>query len=140
MGGFLFLRGSKYFLFFLETVFLYPGTPSIDQAGLELGDPPASASSAGIKVWATTAGTNIFYKLWRWVERVPIKINCPLSEITFSSTDLGGRQPVTLLPAKPLVTVWAPPLRSSSGLPTAAQNWMPAPQGPLLGTMTLTDT
>ena len=36
-----------------------PGTHSVDQAGLELRNPPASASQVlGLKVWATTPGWN----------------------------------------------------------------------------------
>ena len=46
--------------FFFETGFLCspgcPGTHFVDQAGLELRNPPASASQVlGLKVWATTA-------------------------------------------------------------------------------------
>ena len=38
------------FVLFFETGF--PGTPSVDQAGLELRDPPASACSMlGLKAW-----------------------------------------------------------------------------------------
>jgi hypothetical protein len=34
----------------------YPGTHFVDQAGLELRNPPASASQVlGLKAWATTA-------------------------------------------------------------------------------------
>ena len=47
-------------VFFWDRVSLcspgYPGTQSVDQAGLELRNPPASASQVlGLKVWATTA-------------------------------------------------------------------------------------
>jgi hypothetical protein len=39
-----------------SSVPLCPGTHSVDQAGLELGNPPASASQVlGIKACATTA-------------------------------------------------------------------------------------
>jgi hypothetical protein len=49
-----------FFLFFQDRVFLYspgcPGTHFVDQAGLELRNPPASASQVlGLKVCATTA-------------------------------------------------------------------------------------
>jgi hypothetical protein len=48
------------FLFFQDRVFLYhpgcSGTHSVDQAGLELRNPPASASQVlGLKACATTA-------------------------------------------------------------------------------------
>jgi hypothetical protein len=50
-----------YFIYFLDRVSLYssgcPGTHSVDQAGLELRNLPASASQAlGLKVCATTPG------------------------------------------------------------------------------------
>jgi hypothetical protein len=39
-----------------------PGTHSVDQAGLELRNPPASASQVlGLKVWATTALLAFFF-------------------------------------------------------------------------------
>ena len=49
------------FLFFRDRVSLYspgcPGTHSVDQAGLELRNPPASASRVlGLKACATTPG------------------------------------------------------------------------------------
>jgi hypothetical protein len=49
-----------FFLVFQDRVFLYssgcPGTHSLDQAGLELRNPPASASQVlGLKACATTA-------------------------------------------------------------------------------------
>jgi hypothetical protein len=52
------------FLFFRDRVSLYspgcPGTHSVDQAGLELRNPPASASQVlGLKACATTPGSNI---------------------------------------------------------------------------------
>jgi hypothetical protein len=48
-------------LFFQDRVSLYrpgcPGTHSVDQAGLELRNPPASASQVlGLKAWAPTPG------------------------------------------------------------------------------------
>jgi hypothetical protein len=48
------------FIFFWDRVSLYspgcPGTHSVDQAGLELRNLPASASQVlGLKAWATTA-------------------------------------------------------------------------------------
>jgi hypothetical protein len=51
-----------FFLFFQDRVSLYspgcPGTHSVDQAGLELRNPPASASQVlGLKAWATTTGS-----------------------------------------------------------------------------------
>jgi hypothetical protein len=57
------------FLFFKDRVSLYsqgcPGTHSVDQAGLELRNPPASASQVlGLKVCATTPGSlSYFYTL-----------------------------------------------------------------------------
>ena len=50
-----------FFFFFLDRVSLYspgcPGTHSVDQAGLELRNPPASASQVlGLKGCATTSG------------------------------------------------------------------------------------
>jgi hypothetical protein len=50
------------YLFFRDRVSLYvPGCPEtqfVDQVGLELRNPPASASSGvlGLKAWATTPG------------------------------------------------------------------------------------
>ncbi|GAB1287984.1 NAD-dependent protein deacylase sirtuin-5, mitochondrial [Apodemus speciosus] len=57
-GGWGWMVVSHFFLM----VFLYssgrPGTHSVDQAGLELRNPPASASqSAGIQACATTPGS-----------------------------------------------------------------------------------
>jgi hypothetical protein len=55
------------FLFFQDRVYLYssdyPGTHSVHQAGLELRNPPASASRVlGLKASTTTAGPrNRFY-------------------------------------------------------------------------------
>jgi hypothetical protein len=41
-----------------------PGTHSVDQAGLELRNPPASASQVlGLKVCATMPGGNHFYSI-----------------------------------------------------------------------------
>jgi hypothetical protein len=50
-----------YILVFLDRVSLYspgcPGTHSVDQAGLQLRNPPASASRVlGLKACATTPG------------------------------------------------------------------------------------
>jgi hypothetical protein len=46
------------FFFSPETGFLCPGTHSVDQAGLELRNPPASASQVlGLKACATTPGS-----------------------------------------------------------------------------------
>ena len=55
---------GKYFVFFQNRVSLYspgcPGTHSVDQDGLELRNPPASASRVlGLKACATTPG--LFY-------------------------------------------------------------------------------
>jgi hypothetical protein len=62
---------SYFFLFFLFFVFLRqvslcspgcPGTHSVDQAGLELRNPPASASRVlGLKPCATTGRISYFY-------------------------------------------------------------------------------
>jgi hypothetical protein len=61
-----------FFFFFLLSVFrdrvsLYspgcPGTHFVDQAGLELRNPPASASRVlGLKVYATTARLVVIFK------------------------------------------------------------------------------
>jgi hypothetical protein len=61
-------EGDFYFLFFFiffgfsRQVSLYspgcPGAHFVDQAGLELRNPPASASRVlGLKAWATTPGS-----------------------------------------------------------------------------------
>jgi hypothetical protein len=69
-----------FWLFFQETVSLCipdcPGTHFVDQAGLELRNPPASASQVlGLKVCATTAQRNIcvlkehsasMFEEWLW--------------------------------------------------------------------------
>jgi hypothetical protein len=59
------------FLFFVfrDRVSLYspgcPGTHSVDQAGLELRNPPASASQVlGLKVCATTAQPKLLFKVY----------------------------------------------------------------------------
>jgi hypothetical protein len=54
-------------LFFLDRVSLYspgcPGTHSVDQAGLELRNLPASASRVlGLKACATMPGLNLIFK------------------------------------------------------------------------------
>jgi hypothetical protein len=54
-----------FFLVFLDRVSLYspgcPGTHSVDQAGLELRNPPASASQVlGLKACATTPGSGVW--------------------------------------------------------------------------------
>jgi hypothetical protein len=56
------------FLFFRDRVSLYspgcPGTHFVDQAGLELRNPPASASQVlGLKACATTARLRLAFKL-----------------------------------------------------------------------------
>jgi hypothetical protein len=56
------------FLFFQDRVSRYslgcPGTHSVDQAGLELRNPPASASQVlGLKACTTTPGCEIFQSL-----------------------------------------------------------------------------
>jgi hypothetical protein len=60
------------FLFFVclffETGFLcspgYPGTPFVDQAGLELRNPPASASQVlGLKACAITPGEKVGFDI-----------------------------------------------------------------------------
>jgi hypothetical protein len=56
-----------FFFFFRDRVSLcspgYPGTHSVDQAGLELRNPPASASRVlGLKVCATTPSFNLSLK------------------------------------------------------------------------------
>jgi hypothetical protein len=46
----------------------YPGTHSVDQAGLELRNPPASASQVlGLKACATTARRLIIFKGEFWL-------------------------------------------------------------------------
>jgi hypothetical protein len=77
------LSANKFalFFFFLRQVFLCspgcPGTHSVDQAGLELRNPPASASQVlGLKACATTPGRNLQSQLVdsqdSWVLRSPI--------------------------------------------------------------------
>jgi hypothetical protein len=61
----LFFSFSFLFLFFRDRVSLYspgcPGTHFVDQAGLELRDPPASASQVlGLKACAITPGPVLF--------------------------------------------------------------------------------
>ena len=65
--GFLFLFLFCFVLFFQDRVSLYsPGCPrthSVDQAGLELRNPPASASRVlGLKACATTPSRFSFFK------------------------------------------------------------------------------
>jgi hypothetical protein len=55
-----------FFFFFRDKVSLCspscPGTHSVDQAGLELRNPPASASQVlGLKVCATTPGCSLLF-------------------------------------------------------------------------------
>jgi hypothetical protein len=65
-----------FFLVFRDRVSLYspgcPGTHSVDQAGLELRNPPASASRVlGLKACATTPGSIfLFYvpKINKWLD------------------------------------------------------------------------
>jgi hypothetical protein len=45
-----------------------PGTHSVDQAGLELRNPPASASQVlGLKACATTAGKTYWFKQHKFI-------------------------------------------------------------------------
>jgi hypothetical protein len=65
---------KKYNITFVVVVFVFqdrvslyspgcPGTHSVDQAGLDLRNPPASASKVlGLKACATTPGYNIIFK------------------------------------------------------------------------------
>jgi hypothetical protein len=58
-------------LVFLDRVSLYspgcPGTHFVDQAGLELRNPPASASQVlGLKACATTPGFKFFFLFWNF--------------------------------------------------------------------------
>jgi hypothetical protein len=60
------------FGWFFETGFLYspgcPGTHSVDQAGLELRNPPASASRVlGLKACAITAQLFVFRALYLYI-------------------------------------------------------------------------
>jgi len=71
-------------LFFQDRVSLYslgcPGTHSVDQAGLELRNPPASASRVlGLKVCATTPGwQSVFLFGWFFWDRVSLcSPGCP---------------------------------------------------------------
>jgi hypothetical protein len=64
---FLFFYFILFFLVFRDRVSLYspgcPGTHFVDQAGLELRNPPASASQVlGLKACATTPGFTSFFK------------------------------------------------------------------------------
>jgi hypothetical protein len=65
MSSFLASFDSFFFLVFGDRVSLYspgcPGTHSVDQAGLELRNPPASASQElGLKTCTTTAQLDFF--------------------------------------------------------------------------------
>jgi hypothetical protein len=60
------VRVSDWFFFFRDRVSLYspgcPGTHFVDQAGLELRNPPASASRVlGLKACATTPGFSVWF-------------------------------------------------------------------------------
>jgi hypothetical protein len=66
-----------FFLVFRDRVSLYspgcPGTHSVDQAGLKLRNPPASASRVlGLKACATTPAST------RWLSTICNEISCPL--------------------------------------------------------------
>jgi hypothetical protein len=70
VSAMLFFFFFFFFLVFRDRVSLCssgcPGTHSVDQAGLELRNPPASASQVlGLKACATTPGLNLF--LWALV-------------------------------------------------------------------------
>jgi hypothetical protein len=81
-------RNNFFFFFFFETGFLCilladPGTHSVDQAGLELRNPPASASRVlGLKACATTPGSRITLNtnkflatgLERWLNRKELQL------------------------------------------------------------------
>jgi hypothetical protein len=80
------------FVFFRDRVSLYragcPGTHFVDQAGLELRNPPASASRVlGLKACATTPGSqDIFiwsYKIVQIKEKYIIKIDSRKHECGF---------------------------------------------------------
>jgi hypothetical protein len=67
------------FFFFFETGFLcspgYPGTHSVDQAGLELRNPPASAFEVlGLKACATTPSLIFFFNhsFWQYLDNIDI--------------------------------------------------------------------
>jgi hypothetical protein len=63
-----------------------PGTHFVDQAGLELRNPPASASRVlGLKVCATTPGRND--------SLYSIKISCKVLPFSFSFIDLNFLSP-----------------------------------------------
>jgi hypothetical protein len=62
-----------FFFWFFETGFLCspvcPGTHFVDQAGLELRNPPASASQVlGLKAFATTPGFNKSFRGFKKTE------------------------------------------------------------------------
>jgi hypothetical protein len=73
-------------LFFLDRVSLCspgcPGTHFVDQAGLELRDPPASASQVlGLKACAATPGPTLpldLGPLWSCVRTVMLLLGYPL--------------------------------------------------------------
>jgi hypothetical protein len=72
---FLFFWFFLVFLVFRDRVSLYspgcPGTHFVDQAGLELRDPPASASRVlGLKVCATTPSITPFFKLINFLHSI----------------------------------------------------------------------
>jgi hypothetical protein len=53
-----------------------PGTHSVDQAGLELRNPPVSASQVlGLKAWATTARQLVLERELKWTVHHKINTN-----------------------------------------------------------------
>jgi hypothetical protein len=72
--------GSDFFFFFQDWVFLCStGTHSVDQAGLELRNSPASASQVlGLKACATMPGSRLSYSLGQPPAERCVAINqCP---------------------------------------------------------------
>jgi hypothetical protein len=79
-------------LVFRDRVSLYsldcPGTHSVDQAGLELRNPPASASQVlGFKVCATTPGYNLHLHTLNYFWIIMISINLINSKSNYLSLE-----------------------------------------------------
>jgi hypothetical protein len=84
---FLFFFGGGWFLVFRDRVSLYspgcPGTHFVDQTGLKLRNPPASASQVlGLKACATT--TQLTQRvLINWGEGGPMKLPAGYNETIY---------------------------------------------------------
>jgi hypothetical protein len=66
-------------LVFRDRVYLYspgcPGTHFVDQAGLELRNPPASASRVlGLKACTTTPGSQVFFNQASLIDNIKLNL------------------------------------------------------------------